>query len=64
MENNLFLAISDEKAESLQGGNGMSYGDGFSFFFKADSGGFKTGLWSSAFSFFAKFSFGGEKAYG
>ena len=62
MNNNLFLDISDAKSESLQGGGLMSYGDGFSFFFKSDSGGFKTGLWAGAFSFFAKFSFGSKMA--
>ena len=62
MNNNLFLAISDDKAESLQGGSTMTNGDGFSFFFKSDSGGFKTGLWAGAFSFFAKFSFGSKMA--
>ena len=62
MNNNLFLTVSDDKAESLQGGGPgpITNGDGFSFFFKSTSGGFKTGLWTSAFSFFAKFSFGGK----
>lgn len=61
MSNNLFLAIADQQAEGLQGGNGSN--GGFSFFVKSSYKGFMAGLRTSTFSFFTKFSFGGKNGY-